>query len=75
MLLVILSGMEKKTLSDLWQMFSKGDPLSDDELALLIRSAEEGLTYLWARKENLAASKTAMDLETLRGYVRARVDR
>lgn len=58
-----------KTLCDLWDAFDRGDSLDTAEVKTLIRSAEQGLEYLSARKERLSASKTAMDLERLRSYL------
>jgi hypothetical protein len=59
----------ERTLRDLWEVFDRGDHLSDGDLKILISSAESGLRYLHARGERLAASRTAMDLERLRSYV------
>lgn len=58
-----------KTLCDLWDLFDRGDHLTDAEVMTLIRSAEQGADYLTARREKLAASRTVLDLERLRSYL------
>lgn len=61
-----------RTLADLWDVFDRGDHLTDGDLKVLIASAEAGLRYLRARGERLSAAKTAMDLARLEGYRDAR---
>lgn len=59
-----------------WEKFRKGDPILDDELEALIQNAEDGIEFLINRQETGGVLfKTRMDLETLRGYQRARRDR
>jgi len=65
-------SLSEQELAKLWETFVKGDHLSDADLTVLIQSAEEGLRYLRARGEHLAASRTCMDLESLRGFEVAR---
>lgn len=64
--------MSSRDLRKLWETFSRGDHLKTSELKILIRSAEQGMEYLNARGEKLAAAKTAMDLSSLRSYLWAR---
>ena len=63
---------KQRTLRELWKVFSIGDHLTDAEILRLIDSGEQGDEYLTARGENLAASRTRMDLATLRSYLWAR---
>jgi len=62
----------KRSLRELWVIFSKGDHLTDSELDRLIKSAEKGVEYLEARGERLTLKATYFDLEALRGYKQAR---
>ena len=55
-----------------WDKYDRGDHLTDEELRMLIKSADQGADYLSARGEWLARAKTLTDLESLRGYLRAR---
>lgn len=64
--------MASRDLRELWRVFGVGDHLTDVEIKRLIESAEQGAAYLVARGERLAASKTLMDLDTLRSYQWAR---
>ena len=64
--------MDEIDLKVLWDKFSMGDAINDQELEWLIVSAQEGVRYLRSRRENLAASRTNMDLEMLLSYQRAR---
>lgn len=63
---------DRSALGIAWEKFDRGDHISDDEVKLLIRSAEQGANYLSARGESLAFHKTVTDLEALKGYLRAR---
>ena len=63
--------MDKK-LKELWCTFERGDHLETWELKRLKKSAEEGLAYLRARGESLAAAKTLMDLNRITDYLHAR---
>jgi len=56
------------TLKTLWQMFDRGDPLTDDDLETLRVNAVEGLRYLQARGDNLTSFKTISDLEKIRSF-------
>lgn len=56
-------------LKSIWDKFSRGDHLTYCDLEELIQSAEEGLKYLCARGEYLSASKTAIDLSSLKSYL------
>lgn len=59
-------------LKELWDTFAKGDPLTDDDIKSLIKSAESALEYLDARRERFVSFKTRLDLERLRSYQTAR---
>lgn len=62
----------KRSLRELWNIYSKGDPLTDSELVRLIKSAEKGEEYLQARGEHLALKATRFDLAQLRSYRESR---
>lgn len=68
----IMDPAENNILINMWRKFDRGDPLTDSELSELIESASDGLRYLQARGERFVSYKTIMDLETLRGFQRAR---
>ena len=59
-------------MKGLWAIFDRGDHLSDADLKLLIKSAQEGEAYLRARGEYLAAAKTTLDLHRLQDYLGSR---
>jgi len=63
----------RDTIADLWKLFDRGDYLETQELKYLATSAIEGLRYLRARGERLAAAKTVMDLHQIEEYIGARV--
>ena len=64
-----MSGKEERSLKQLWQIFDKGDMLTDKELDRLMKNAQEGLTYLLARGERFVSFKTYLDMERIRSYV------
>ena len=55
----------QKSIRELWVRYSRGDPLTDHDIARLIESGEKGAEYLQARGENLALSKTLKQLSIL----------
>jgi hypothetical protein len=59
-------------LTKAWQTFDRGDPLTDEDIKLLISSAETALIYLDARGERFVSAKTRQDLYVLRSYLDAR---
>jgi hypothetical protein len=61
-------------LTKAWQVFRDGGPISDEELIAMMLEAENALRYLEHRGESfsLATFKTRLDLESLRGFARAR---
>jgi len=55
-----------------WKNWDKTGVCSDEELDLLIESAEAGLIYLRARNANLAKMGAIMELESLNRIKEAR---
>ena len=62
----------EQALRQLWEIFDRGDKLTDEELHCLLKSAEAGHQYLVSRGERLAAAKTALDMATIRNYLHYR---
>jgi len=61
-----------RDIRTLWEVFEHGGHLTIPELKRLAKSAENGLEYLQARGEHLAAFKTNLDLHSIRDYIAAR---
>jgi len=66
--------MTVKILKALWVKFDHGDPINNEELDMLIASAQEGLQYLEARGQvwQMPMSRTLLDLYRLQGFWRER---
>lgn len=59
-------------LRDAWETFDRGDKLTDQQLKMLKKNAEDGLKYLEARGERFVCFKTILDLDSIKGYINAR---
>lgn len=63
---------KERALRELWGVYDRGDHLTDSEVARLLESAEQGVNYLQARGERLAAKTTLIDISTLKSFQQAR---